>query len=62
MSLKYDRHNQINQKVVDIIEDPATLAHLARQLIRPRPKYLPRLIWYILLRIVMSPETRKKPQ
>jgi hypothetical protein len=59
MSRKYDRQLQINKKVIEVLEDPATTHYLASKLIRRKPKYLPRIIWKGLLFLVMAPSTRK---
>jgi hypothetical protein len=58
MSHKFDRTLRINQKVVEILEDPVTIHYLSRKLIRRKPKYLPRLLWKLLLLIVLAPATR----
>ncbi|HEY1757941.1 MAG TPA: hypothetical protein VGG72_21405 [Bryobacteraceae bacterium] len=60
MSRKFDRTLRINQKVVEILEDPATMHYLAKKLIRRKPKLMPRLLWKGLMLIVLAPEGKKK--
>ena len=50
----------INQKVVEILEDPNTMHYLARKLIRRKPKLMPMLLWKGLLLIVLAPEAKQK--
>lgn len=57
MSRKTDRHFQINKKVLEIIENPATIHYVAMKIIRPKPRLMPRFIWRALLSIVMHPDT-----
>lgn len=51
---------QVNQKVVEILEDPNTMHYLARKLIRRKPKFMPMFLWKGLLLIVLAPSTREK--
>lgn len=60
MSRKHDRTLMVNQKVVEILEDPNTMHYLARKLIRRKPKLMPMLLWKGLLLIVLAPSTREK--
>jgi len=60
MSRRYDRTMRVNQKVVEILEDPNTMHYLTRKLIRRKPKYLPWFLWKGLLLIVLAPEAKKK--
>jgi hypothetical protein len=60
MSRKFDRQLRINEKALEIIQDPYTLFMLASKLIRKKPKYVPRFIWKGLLSIVMTPESKQK--
>lgn len=60
MSRKFDRTMQVNQKVVEILEDPNTMHYLARKLIRRKPKFMPMFLWKGLLLIVLAPSTREK--
>ena len=60
MARKFDRTMRVNQKVVEILEDPNTMHYLARKLIRRKPKYVPWLLWKGLLLIVLAPEAKKK--
>ena len=60
MARKFDRTMRVNQKVVEILEDPNTMHYLARKLIRRKPKYLPWLLWKGFLLIVLAPSTRVK--
>ena len=62
MSRKFDRHLKINQKVVEILEDPNTMHYLAGKIIRRKPKYLPWFMWKGLLLIVLAPGAKKKHQ
>jgi hypothetical protein len=62
MSRKFDRTMQINQKVADILQDPATMHYLARKLIRKKPKYMPWWMWKGLMLIVLAPDAKKKPE
>lgn len=62
MSRKYDRTMRVNQKVLDILNDPATLHYLGGKLIRKRPKYMPWLIWRAILWIVLAPPAKERPQ
>jgi hypothetical protein len=64
----------VNQKVLDIIEDPAVIEYIARKLIRRRPAFklwktkdnmvwtigLPRWVWGIFLWIVLAPATKEE--
>jgi hypothetical protein len=61
MSRKFNRTLQINQKVLDILEDPATLRYLGTKLIRRRPRYWPRFIWKFFLFVVLAPSKRETP-
>jgi len=61
MSRKYDRTLQVNRKVMEILDDPGTIHYIARKIIRPRPRFFPKILWRLLLSIVMAPETRKAP-
>jgi hypothetical protein len=45
MSRKFERTKKINQKVVEILEDPNTMHYLAKQLIRKKPKLMPWFLW-----------------
>jgi len=60
MSRRFDRTLQINQKVVEILEDPNTMHFLARKLIRRKPKLMPWFLWKGLLLIVLAPSAREK--
>ena len=51
----------INEKVMQVLEDPATMHYLARKLIRRKPKYFPWLLWKALLWIVVAPASKKHP-
>jgi len=62
MSRKFDRSQQINHKVLEILEDPATMHYLAMKLIRKKPKLMPRFIWRAILFIALAPSTREKPK
>lgn len=62
MSRKFDRTLKINQRVVEILEDPNTMHYLSRKLIRRKPRFMPRLLWKGLLLVVLAPSTREKPQ
>jgi len=59
MSRKYNRTLQVNKKVLEIIQAPETLFHLGSQLIRKKPKLMPRFMWKALLRIVLAPAAKK---
>ena len=61
MSRKTERAKVINQRVRNILEDPATLHYLGTKLIRRKPKLMPRLLWKFFLFVVMAPSTRKTP-
>jgi hypothetical protein len=60
MSRKFDRTLNINRKVVEILEDPATMHYLARKLIRRKPKYMPWWMWKGFLLVVLAPEAKQK--
>lgn len=60
MSRKFDRTMMVNQKVVEILEDPNTMHYLARKLIRRKPKLMPWFLWKGLLLIVLAPEAKQK--
>jgi hypothetical protein len=60
MSRKHDQTFRINQKVLEIIEDPMTLFYLGKKLIRPKPKLMPRFVWKALLFVVLAPGTKEK--
>ena len=45
MSRKFDRQRHINQKALEIIQDPYTLFMLGSKLIRKKPKLVPRFDW-----------------
>jgi hypothetical protein len=62
MSRKHDRTMMVNQKVVEILEDPNTMHYLARKLIRRKPKLMPWFLWKGLLLIVLAPEAKQKHQ
>ena len=62
MSRKHDRTMMVNNKVVEILEDPNTMHYLARKLIRKKPKLMPWFLWKGLLLIVLAPEAKKKHQ
>ena len=59
MSRKYNRSLQVNQKVLKIIEDPATLHYLGGKLIRRKPKLMPKFVWKLFLYVVLAPSTRE---
>lgn len=59
MSRKFDRTRKVNDKVLDILNDPATIHHLSTLLIRRKPRYMPRFVWRAFLFVVMAPSTRK---
>jgi hypothetical protein len=59
MSRKFNRALQVNTKVLEIIEDPATLAYLGSKLIRRKPRLMPRFVWKMFLFVVLAPSTRK---
>lgn len=65
----------INQKVLDILEDPDMMVYIIQKLIRRRPSIklwkkgemvyiisLPWWIWKIFLWIVLAPATKEIPQ
>jgi hypothetical protein len=60
VSRKYDRQRKINEKALEIIQDPYTLFMLGSKLIRKKPKYCPRFVWKGLLWMVMTPESKEK--
>jgi hypothetical protein len=60
MSRKFDRTLTINRKVVEILEDPATMHFLAKKLIRRKPKLMPWFLWKGLMLIVLAPEAKTK--
>jgi hypothetical protein len=60
MSRKHDRTMMVNQKVVEILQDPNTMHYLAKKIIRRKPKYMPWFIWKGLLLIVLAPEAKQK--
>jgi hypothetical protein len=62
MSRKYDRAFQVNSKVRDILNDPATMRYLTRKLFRPRPRLIPRFLWKGLLIIVLAPAKKTTHQ
>jgi hypothetical protein len=45
MSRKTERSLVINAKVLEIIEDPATLHYLGSKIIRRKPRLMPRFVW-----------------
>jgi hypothetical protein len=60
MSRKFDRQRKINEKALEIIQDPYTLFMLGSKIIRKKPRFVPRFMWKGLLWIVMTPESKKK--
>jgi hypothetical protein len=50
----------VNQKVLDIIEDPAVIEYIARKLIRRRPWFVPWRLWKGLLWIMLAPATKEE--
>ena len=66
----------VNQKVLDIIEDPNVINYVAQKIIRRRPSIklwktkddavyvisLPWWIWSIFLWIVLAPATKEQPK
>jgi hypothetical protein len=61
MSRKHLQAFKVNQKVLEVIEDPATLHYLASKIIRRKPKLMPRFVWKAFLFVVMAPSTRNQP-
>jgi hypothetical protein len=60
MSRKFDRARQIDLKVRQVLESPEAIHYLAMQIIRPKPKLMPRFVWKLFLLVVMAPSTRYK--
>lgn len=62
MSRKFDRKHQINLQVQHILESPLMMHHIAGQIFRPRPIFVPKLVWRILLWLVLAPRMRERPK
>jgi hypothetical protein len=60
MSRKFNRARQIDFKVRQVLESPEAIYYLTMQIIRPKPKLMPRFVWKLFLLVVMAPSTRYK--
>lgn len=59
MSRKFDRTAQINFKVREILNDPDTMRFLTYKIVRPRPRFVSRFAWRVLLFILLAPSKKQ---